>query len=193
MATRGNLEAADFLMRQKMTGKKLLGSLPRPMSAYPVTRVPGDDEESFEETATAVQPAPEDDGEVDHGCVYCVAKPDHDYEHTLVLESQYEEEDASPVPADELAADGDMDQQTVFEGPDDDVQPDDVQTVFFAGDDPTVFPEEDELTIDAQSFEDDADDATVCPGDGCQRADDNTTHGDGMSLPIGAFKKRRTG
>lgn len=184
MATRGNLEAAEFLMRQKMTGKRLIGSLPKPMSAYPVTQMPGDDEESFEEAATVLQPAPE--GEVepggdDHDCVYCVAG--NDYEHTLVLESQHEEEDhVSQVP-DENAADG---EQTMFEGiPDDDTQPDDVQTLFLAGDDRTVFPED-----DPAFFEDDADDdATICPAGDDLPAD--ATH-DGVSVPIGAFKKRRT-
>ena len=187
MATRGNLEAAEFLMRQKMSGKRLLGSLPKPMSAYPVTQMPGDDEESFEEAAT-VQPAPEGEVGDGHDCVYCVAG--NDYEHTLVLESQHEEEDHVSQVHDENAADG---EQTIFEGiPDDDTQPDDVQTLFLAGDDRTVFPQEDreQPEDDPAFFEDDAgDDATICPAGDDLPAD--ATH-DGVSVPIGAFKKRRT-
>ena len=183
MATRGNTEAADFLLRQKMTGKRLINSLPKPMSAYPVTQKPGDDEESFEEDAT-VQPLGE--GEVepepeggDHNCVYCVVGDD--YEHTLILESQDDGEDhASQVFED--PADGGMDEQTVCEGiPNDDLQTEDVQTLCL--DDQTIFQEDDQ---DDQTVLEDG--ATICPAE-----DDGQSMHDGVNVPIGAFKKRRTG
>ena len=49
MAISGNNEAAEFLMRQKMTGKALLGGLHT--SPIAVTHVP-DDGEEFVETTT---------------------------------------------------------------------------------------------------------------------------------------------
>eukprot|EP00435_Cladocopium_sp_Y103_P034656 s3256_g9.t1 len=184
MANRGNTEAAAFLMNEKMKGKRLLGSLEKPLSAYPVTQKPDDDEESFVEEATVVPAA---EGEAQQDAVnYFYRVGGDDYEHTLALESHEDEEEDNGFP------DGE-DEQTNFEGiPDDDTQPEDVQTLLAAEDDQTVFPQEDDqISEDDQTFfEDDADDA-VWQCDELQAGGDGTQ--DGLNVPIGAFKKRRTG
>ena len=183
MATSGNNEAAEFLMRQKMTGKALLGGLHT--SPIAVTHVPDDGEEFVETTTIQPEPVAREPG-------FHVADDNLD-------EQEPDQEDNH----------GDMqqlDDKTIF--PDDqphDELDDELQTLL--QDDATVFPDE---TEDSQT-EMPADDRTVFQDDPLQghHVDDSDDGDDaverdlwtnaekrvqlpGIDMPIGARKKRRT-
>lgn len=189
MATAGNTQAANFLMRQKMTGKALIGGL---HSAIPVTQAPDDGEEFYE--TTTVQPEPV---AREHGVH--VADMD-DYQHTLQLEGDgFEVDDDGNLyeEPDHEHDHGDMqqlDDKTIF--PDD--QPDEVEWDHEAQtlhqDDETVLQEENEDT----QTEIPLDDQTVFQDDELQGHhfddgdDEKRVQLPGIDVPSGARKKRRT-
>ena len=202
MATSGNNEAAEFLMRQKMTGKALLGGLHT--SPIAVTHVPDDGEEFVETTTIQPEPVAREPG-------FHVADM-VDYEHTLQLEGdgfEVDDDNLDEQEPDQEDNHGDMqqlDDKTIF--PDDqphDELDDELQTLL--QDDATVFPDE---TEDSQT-EMPADDRTVFQDDPLQghHVDDSDDGDDaverdlwtnaekrvqlpGIDMPIGARKKRRT-
>ena len=182
-------------MRQKMTGKALIGGL---HSARSVTRVPDDGEEFYETTTIQPEPVARERG-------FHVPNMD-DYEHTLQLEGDgFEVDDSNLDDEDELQHDdktifpddqpieveGDDEVQTLLQD-DDTVAPDeneDMQTEI-PGDDQTVFQDD---QLQGHHFDDDDDDAR----EGQLARDlwkdvEKSVQLPGIDVPIGTCKKRRT-
>jgi len=196
MATSRNTQAANFLMRQKMTGKALLGGLHSPIA---VTQVP-DDGEEFDETTT-IQPE-----HVAREPGLHVADMGGDYEHTLQLEGdgfEVEHGNLDECEPDQEDDHGDMqqpDDKTLVpdDQPHEDELDDELQTLL--QDDATVFPDE---TEDSQTQMPVDDPLQGHHFDGSGDGDDAVARDlwtdaekriqlPGIDMPIGARKKRRT-